>query len=123
MTVTLAMTGATGFVGGAAMRHAIEAGWHVRALTRRPQPEQGGVTWIEGALDQSNSLAEMVAGADAVMHIAGVVNVPTRAAFEAGNANATAHVVDAARAAGRSEERRVGTEWVSPCRSRWGPHH
>src|SRR3546814_345346 len=89
MTVTLAMTGATGFVGGAAMRHAIEAGWHVRALTRRPQPEQGGVTWIEGALDQSNSLAEMVAGADAVMHIAGVVNVPTRAALEAGNATAT----------------------------------
>src|SRR3546814_15720294 len=23
----------------------------------------------------------------------------------------------------RSEERRVGTEWVSPCRSRWGPCH
>src|SRR3546814_5033592 len=42
----------------------------------------------------------MVAGADAVMHIAGVVNVPTRAAFEAGNATATAHVVDAARDAG-----------------------
>src|SRR3546814_2430314 len=23
----------------------------------------------------------------------------------------------------RSEERRVGKEWVSPCRSRWSPHH
>src|SRR3546814_3072231 len=47
-----------------------------------------------------DSLAEMAAGADVVMHIAGVVNVPTRAAFEAGNATATANVVDAARNAG-----------------------
>ena len=46
------MTGATGFVGGATMRDAVAAGWHVRALTRRPQPERDGVTWIMGALDQ-----------------------------------------------------------------------
>lgn len=96
----LAMTGATGFVGGATMRDAIAAGWQVRALTRRPQPEREGVTWIAGVLDDKDSLAEMAAGADVVMHIAGVVNVPTRAAFEAGNATATAHVVDAARGAG-----------------------
>jgi uncharacterized protein YbjT (DUF2867 family) len=94
------MTGATGFVGGATLRHAIDAGWHVRALTRRPQPEREGVTWIAGALDKPDSLAEMAAGSDAVMHIAGVVNVPTRAAFEAGNATATGHVIDAARGAG-----------------------
>lgn len=100
MIRTLAMTGATGFVGGATMRDAIAAGWHVRALTRRPQPEREGVTWIMGALDDTDSLAAMAAGADVVMHIAGVVNVPTRAAFEAGNATATANVVDAARGAG-----------------------
>lgn len=94
------MTGATGFVGGATMRRALDAGWHVRALTRRAQPAREGVTWIAGALDDKGSLAQMAAGSDAVMHIAGVVNVPTRAAFEAGNATATAHVVGAARAAG-----------------------
>ncbi len=97
---TLAMTGATGFVGGATLRLAVEQGWHVRALTRRPQAEREGVTWIRGALDQPDSLAEMAAGSDAVMHIAGVVNVPTRAAFEAGNATATGRVIDAARGAG-----------------------
>ena len=75
------MTGATGFVGGATMRQAVAAGWHVRALTRRPQPERGGVTWIAGALDDKDSLAEMAKGADAVMHIAGVVNVPPRRAM------------------------------------------
>ncbi|HMO74890.1 MAG TPA: NAD(P)H-binding protein [Sphingopyxis sp.] len=94
------MTGATGFVGSAALRQAVAAGWHVRALTRRPQEECEGVTWVAGALGKPESLAEMVAGSDAVMHIAGVVNVPTRAEFEAGNAVATGHVVDAARAAG-----------------------
>ncbi|WP_033075075.1 NAD-dependent epimerase/dehydratase family protein [Sphingopyxis sp. MWB1] len=96
------MTGATGFVGRASLTRALATGWQVRALTRRPQPARKGVTWISGALDQPDSLAEMVAGADVVLHIAGVVNVPDRAAFEAGNAVATSHVVDAARTAGTS---------------------
>lgn len=100
MQPTLAMTGATGFVGHATLRRAVEAGWHVRALTRRTQEARDGVTWIAGALDRPDSLAEMAVGADALLHIAGVVNVPTRAAFEAGNAVATANVVEAARGAG-----------------------
>ena len=100
MTRVLAMTGATGFVGGATLRQAAAAGWHVRALTRRVQDERDGVTWITGALDNQGSLAELAAGSDVVLHIAGVVNVPTRADFEAGNATATANVVDAARGAG-----------------------
>ncbi len=97
---TLAMTGATGFVGGATLREAIASGWHVRALTRREQPEREGVTWIRGTLEEPGRLAEMAAGSDALLHIAGVVNAPTRAAFEAGNAIATSHVIGAARAAG-----------------------
>jgi len=96
----LAMTGATGFVGRATLEAALAAGWHVRALTRRPQDDREGVTWIAGALDRPDSLAEMAKGSDALLHIAGVVNVPDRAAFEAGNATATGHVVDAARGAG-----------------------
>ncbi|PQM29253.1 epimerase [Sphingopyxis lindanitolerans] len=94
------MTGATGFVGKAVLRQAIAAGWRVRALTRRPQTKRDGVSWIAGALDNSEALAEMAAGSAVLIHIAGVVNVPTRAAFEAGNATATAHVVAAARGAG-----------------------
>lgn len=99
MTRTLAMTGATGFVGGATLRQAVAAGWHVRALTRRVQEAREGVTWVSGALDNRESLAELAAGSDVVLHIAGVVNVPTRADFEAGNATATANVVEAARSA------------------------
>src|SRR3546814_5524106 len=36
---------------------------------------------------------------------------------------ARAQLVAEARAVGRSEERRVGKECVSTCRSRWSPYH
>src|SRR3546814_20874713 len=96
MTPILAMTGATGFVGRATLRRAVAAGWHIRALTRRPQQPVDGVTWIAGALDRPDSLAELTADSEAMLHIAGGVNVQTRPDFEAGNATEPAHVVDPA---------------------------
>lgn len=96
----LAITGATGFVGKTVIRMALAEGHTLRALTRRPQPETEGISWIEGALDTPDALDTLVAGADAVLHIAGVVNAPDRAAFEAGNVHGTAAIIDAARAQG-----------------------
>ena len=96
----LAVTGGTGFVGGTLINLARSEGHEVRALTRRPQPEHAGVTWIAGALDAPEALAELVAGADAVIHVAGVVNAADRAGFVAGNIDGTQAVVDAAVAAG-----------------------
>lgn len=81
----LAITGGTGFVGGHLIRRAVEAGHHVRALARRPQPARSGVEWLPGALDDAAALARLVDGADAVVHVAGVVNAPDRAGFVAGN--------------------------------------
>lgn len=95
-----AVTGATGFVGSAAITRLIEAGWEVRALTRRPQPERAGVTWISGALDNPASLFALCDGADAILHIAGVVNAPGAAGFEAGNVAGTAAMIAAAKDAG-----------------------
>ncbi|QKS00196.1 NAD(P)H-binding protein [Sphingomonas sp. CL5.1] len=91
----LALTGATGFVGGHVVRRALEAGHQVRALARRPQPARDGVSWIAGALDDPAALAELTAGADAVIHIAGVVNAPDRAGFAAGNVDGTRAIVAA----------------------------
>lgn len=96
----LAITGATGFVGKTVIRLALDRGFAVRALTRRPQEEREGVTWIDGALDRPDSLRTLAAGSDAVIHIAGVVNAPDRAGFEAGNAHGTLAMVEAAHAAG-----------------------
>merc|ERR1712034_81284 len=98
--MTIAMTGVTGFVGGETLAQALAAGNHVHALTRRAQPPQARITWAPGALDQSDSLDRLVAHADTVIHIAGVVNAPDRAAFEAGNATGTMALVDAMRRQG-----------------------
>lgn len=99
----LAITGGTGFVGSRLIDLALAAGHTVRALTRRPQPERSGVTWIPGALDTPDALAELVAGSNAVLHVAGVVNAPDRAGFVAGNVTGTQAMVDAAM---RAEVRR-----------------
>lgn len=92
----LAITGGTGFVGGRLVEVAIAAGHQVLALTRRPQPERHGVTWAAGALDDPVSLTRLVERADAVIHVAGVVNARDRAAFAAGNIDGTRAIVAAA---------------------------
>lgn len=92
----LALTGGTGFVGRRTIDRALSAGHHVRALTRRPQPERAGLVWITGALDDPPALARLVDGADAVIHIAGVVNATDRAGFVAGNIDGTRAIVTAA---------------------------
>lgn len=89
----LAVTGGTGFVGGALIERAVAAGHWVRALTRRPRPPRDGVTWVGGTLAEPNDLA---AGADAVVHVAGVVNAPDRAGFVAGNVEGTRAILAAA---------------------------
>ncbi|WP_341207470.1 NAD(P)-dependent oxidoreductase [uncultured Sphingomonas sp.] len=93
----LALTGGTGFVGGALIEQALAAGHPVRALARRPQPPRDGVTWIAGALDDAAAISALVSTADAVVHVAGAVNAPDRAAFAAANIHGTRNVVDAAR--------------------------
>ncbi len=97
---TLAVTGGTGFVGGHLIRLAREAGHEVRALTRGWRPPEDGIDWVEGALDRPESLAKLCAGADAVVHIAGLINAASRAGFEAVNVGGTTAMVDAARRAG-----------------------
>ena len=99
-TRTLAVTGATGFVGGHLVRLASAAGFELRALTRGWRPPEPGLAWVDGALDRPDSLARLCVGADAVVHVAGLINAPSRAAFESVNVGGTAAMVDAARAAG-----------------------
>ena len=97
---TIAITGATGFVGSRMLDLSVQQGYDVRALTRRRQDDRPGVTWVRGALDDQNSLTELCKGADMTLHIAGVVNAPDRRGFEAGNIDGTLAIVEAAKQAG-----------------------
>jgi nucleoside-diphosphate-sugar epimerase len=98
----IGVTGATGFVGGHLLPHLIEAGHRVSALTRKPQADRDGLTWIRGALDDERALARLCQGCNAVIHVAGVVNAPDAAGFDAGNRLGTLAVLKAAEAAGAS---------------------
>jgi uncharacterized protein YbjT (DUF2867 family) len=97
---TLAVTGGTGFVGSHLLRHALAQGYDLRALTRGWKPPEDEIVWIDGALDRPESLVKLLTGADAAIHVAGAINAPSRAAFEAVNVAGTANVIDAARKAG-----------------------
>lgn len=97
---TIALTGATGFVGRATLDRLLERGTSVRALTRRPQPTRQGVTWIEGSLDDEISLRALCTDAEAVVHIAGVVNARDAAGFDVGNRRGTLAMLHAAESAG-----------------------
>jgi nucleoside-diphosphate-sugar epimerase len=98
--VKLAITGATGFVGGRLLRLAMEQGLAVTALTRRPQPAQSRVTWVDGALEDRDAIHRLVHDADAIIHVAGVVSAPDEAGFVAGNVTGTLQLLAAATAAG-----------------------
>ena len=96
----IAVTGGTGFVGSHFIELARSAGHQVQALTRRPQADLSGVTWIEGSLEDADSLRKLVTGSDCVVHIAGVINASDAAGFERGNVQGTLTMVAAATAAG-----------------------
>ncbi|WP_340587074.1 NAD-dependent epimerase/dehydratase family protein [Erythrobacter alti] len=98
--MTLALTGATGFVGQAVLDEAARRGIAIRALTRKAQEPRQGVEWIAGDLTDNDALLQLAQGSDAVLHIAGVVNAPDATGFTQGNVTGTKNVVEAARQAG-----------------------
>ena len=96
---TLAVTGGTGFVGQHLLRLALAQGYDVRALTRGWKPPEDEIAWVDGALDRPETLYKLCSGADAAIHIAGLIS-GSKAAFETVNVGGTANMIDAARKAG-----------------------
>jgi len=99
----LALTGATGFVGSHVLRAALRRGWKVRALVRDParlttaHPELAVIT---GDLDDRDALRHLLEGADAAIHLAGLVAAARRGDFTRVNVNGAANVARAAARAG-----------------------
>ncbi|MCS7260812.1 MAG: NAD-dependent epimerase/dehydratase family protein, partial [Anaerolineae bacterium] len=73
------MIGATGFIGGAIARAAVEHGWQVRGTRRAAQHQgaiadlaaQGQLTWCYADLNDPDSLVEAMTGCQVVFHAAG----------------------------------------------------
>ncbi|MFZ3121009.1 MAG: NAD-dependent epimerase/dehydratase family protein, partial [Variovorax sp.] len=95
------MTGATGFIGRHLIAALVQAGWRVRLLLRR---EPSGAEWrqstpevVAGSLDNEAALARLVEGADAVIHLAGLIKAARRADFFAVNEQGVARIAQATR--------------------------
>lgn len=97
MSRTIAVTGATGFIGGMLINHLLAAGWNVRALARPRSahllPELAGLESVIGSLQDSDSLSRLLQGAYAVVHCAGAVRGATAADFNAVNVDGVKQLV------------------------------
>ena len=102
MRPTVAVTGATGFIGPHVVRRLSQDGWQVRVLTRRTVERSliaPSIERVHGSLDDEGSLRRLLDGADAVVHVAGLIRARTREAFFQANAEGVRRLV--ALAAGR----------------------
>jgi nucleoside-diphosphate-sugar epimerase len=96
----VAVTGATGFIGGHVVQRLGQAGWQVRALTRRlpvdPLFRHLTLEAVIGSLADQESLAALVDGVEAVVHLAGLVKARSRTEFFEANAVGAKRLVAAA---------------------------
>ena len=100
MDYTVALTGATGFIGNRVARRLVANRCKVLALSRvtsdRSRLSGFNIHWVEGALEDPDSLGRLVRGADAVVHCAGAVRGATQAHFDRLNVDGAARLVRAA---------------------------
>jgi uncharacterized protein YbjT (DUF2867 family) len=100
MAVTAAVTGATGFLGAEIVRALAARGYAVRILARRDpiRPLWRGLEpqVVVGGLSDKAALARLCAGADLVVHCAGLVKARDPATFQAINAGGARDVALAA---------------------------
>lgn len=105
--IVILVTGASGFIGSHIVRRLSQAGRPVRALIRnRRRAEAEGrldglrVDWAEGDVTRPESLAAAMLDISAVIHTVAIAIEKGGGTYESVNYQGTAHVVDAARAAG-----------------------
>lgn len=98
-----AVTGATGFLGRHLVRGLAQNGWTVRVLARRDVlcPEWRGFEpqVVIGDVRDADALRRLCGGADVVIHAAGLIKAPNRAAFDAVNRDGAKTAALAAKAA------------------------
>ncbi|PHR92161.1 MAG: hypothetical protein COA69_09130 [Robiginitomaculum sp.] len=100
----IALTGATGFVGRRVVQRLLDKGYHIKALVRPGSHaktiQSKQINWIEGTLCDAQSEASLCAGADMVIHMAGLVTTRKKSEYYRINAEAVGRLVKAANVAG-----------------------
>ena len=99
MTRLVALTGATGFIGGNLKRDLLKGGTLLRLLTRRPPPASDlhqSIEWVQGDLSDGPALKRLVQDASHVVHCAGTVRGASEGAFHKVNAEGTRLLAEAA---------------------------
>ncbi|WP_262696302.1 NAD-dependent epimerase/dehydratase family protein [Kordiimonas aquimaris] len=97
---TIALTGATGFLGKHVLDALLESGHRVKALTRSPQIDRQNVEWVVGALDNETSLELLTQGTSTLIHLAGLTKALTRDIFFDVNVTGSKRLFDAAQTSG-----------------------
>lgn len=101
----IAVTGATGFVGRHVARLLVSRGHRVRALVRSTPRHSGAlagvaVESVTGDLADATALAALARGADALIHLVGIITEAGAATFEAVHVAGTRRLLAAAEGAG-----------------------
>ncbi|MBV6698894.1 NAD(P)-dependent oxidoreductase [Kitasatospora aureofaciens] len=99
MLTRVALTGATGFIGSAALRALVDGGARVRALARRVPEDAGPAEWVAGDLTDPAASAALCDGAEVLVHLASRVSGSTEEC-EAVNVRGTEALMAAAARAG-----------------------
>lgn len=102
MTALVAVTGASGFIGRRLVPELAHRGLRVRLLLRHdpivPEWRMIRPEVVAGGLDDTQALASLVEGADAIIHVAGLIKAARRAEFFAVNRDGAARLAAIARA-------------------------
>jgi nucleoside-diphosphate-sugar epimerase len=97
---TVALTGATGFIGSVLLKHLLSHGFRVKALYRpsscHPPNPTDAIEWIAGNLENTDSLRALVSNVDVVVHCAGAVRGTTLEEFKKINTEGVKRLLEAA---------------------------
>ena len=100
MSRMIALTGATGFIGGTIARRLEAAGWQIRALVRpnslATSHSRTAAEWVIGDLEDLDSIRSLVRNVYGVIHCAGAVRGASQAHFNRVNVDGVARLVQAA---------------------------
>lgn len=103
---TVAIAGATGFVGRAVTRELLSRGYAVRALVRSSEkasevlPADARLTLVEGDIFDQDAPGKLLNGAEAIVNCIGIRREVGRITFEKMHVRVVEILIDAAKAAG-----------------------